>query len=68
MRDIAPLGGTRWWVGRENAALTEPALSHENCLKNAATPTGRVHAVLARHLVFRCIKGQAGNLCMNIIL
>src|SRR5688572_29697225 len=25
--------GTRWWAGRDNATLTETALSHANCLK-----------------------------------
>src|SRR5687767_8263479 len=51
---LMPANGSRyapagyWWAGRENAALLEPASSHANCLKNAQTPTGRVHAVLAR--------------------
>ena len=29
---------TRWWARRENAILTEPASSHENCLKTRRLP------------------------------
>src|SRR6266498_4015159 len=29
---------TRWWVGRDNAILTEPTPSHENCLKTRRLP------------------------------
>src|SRR6266508_6532626 len=31
-------GVTRWWVGRDNAILTEPALSQKNCLKARRLP------------------------------
>jgi hypothetical protein len=27
------VGVTRWWAGRDNANLTEPASNHANCLK-----------------------------------
>ena len=37
---------TRGWAGRDNAILPEPAPA-SNLLENAATPTRRVHAVLA---------------------
>ena len=30
--------GTRWWAGRDNAILTEPAPSHTNCLKTRRLP------------------------------
>ena len=29
---------TRWWAGRDNAALTEPTSSHVNCLKTRRVP------------------------------
>ncbi len=29
---------TRWWVGRDNAILTEPTSSHTNCLKTRRVP------------------------------
>jgi len=29
---------TRWWVGRDNAALTEPTSSRANCLKTRRLP------------------------------
>src|SRR5688572_7532436 len=29
---------TRWWAGRDNAALAEPTLSQENCLKTRRLP------------------------------
>ena len=31
-------GVTRWWVGRDNATLTEPTPSHESCLKTRRLP------------------------------
>jgi len=31
-------GVTRWWVGRDNAALAEPTSSHANCLKTRRLP------------------------------
>jgi hypothetical protein len=47
-------GVTRWWMGGDNAALTEPVSSHANCPKTRRLPPpwspcsseGRVHAVL----------------------
>src|SRR5688572_33234781 len=30
--------GTRWWAGRDNATLTETALSHANRLKTRRLP------------------------------
>ncbi len=32
---------TRWWVGRDNAALTEPTPSHAKCLKTRRLPPVR---------------------------
>ena len=29
---------TRWWVGRDNATLTEPTSSHAKCLKTRKLP------------------------------
>jgi hypothetical protein len=29
---------TRWWAGRDNAALTESTSSRENCLKTRRVP------------------------------
>ena len=29
---------TRWWVGRDNATLTEPTSSHPKCLKTRRLP------------------------------
>jgi len=42
---------------RDNATLPEPASSHKNCLtaKRAQTPTRRVHAVLARSNLGKCL-------------
>ncbi|MBE2197982.1 MAG: hypothetical protein IAE79_05180 [Anaerolinea sp.] len=31
-------GVARWWAGRDNTALTEPASSHETCLKTRQLP------------------------------
>ena len=33
----------RWWAGRDNAALPEPASSHANCPKNAQSSSRPVH-------------------------
>ena len=35
---------TRWWVGRDNAVLTEPASSHANCLTAHRACTHSHHA------------------------
>src|SRR5687768_2603514 len=32
------VGVTRWWAGRDNAALPEPTSSHANCLKTRRLP------------------------------
>ena len=45
---------TRWWAGRDDTVLPEPASSHAKCLKTRRLPPpwsrcsseGRVHAVL----------------------
>src|SRR6266498_1967246 len=43
-------GVTRWWVGRDNAALAEPTSSHANCLKTRRLPSRWVHlGMMAGH-------------------
>ena len=37
-RDSPTFCVTRWWAGRENAALPEPASSHRKCLKTRRLP------------------------------
>ena len=34
-----------WWMGRDNATLTEPALSQRNCLKTRRVPPVRCTSV-----------------------
>src|SRR5512143_3502863 len=51
---------TRWWVGRDNATLTEPIPSHANCLKmRRLPPLGCtlcwVPDELKTHLIFKSI-------------
>src|SRR5215207_3021372 len=68
---------TRWWTGRDNVALTEPALSPENCSKNAPTPAttapayfagDRVHAVLGGVLLQRLSHSQEWYSCTATII
>src|SRR5215216_6671792 len=62
----APCQG--WWAGRDNAALTEPVSSPENCLKSAQNPTCQVHAVLACALLRKPIFESKDNLlCFRFI-